>query len=221
VHIEIQRALEALNERDDTATRTAFPCRPSTPDQRRFDGAGDDREYSGHGFRARRQQQRQWPGKREHPLSNRHRRQHVIDEAAFLFRPMRQQGSNVRANTRGRGLQRRFLIRREVCCKNECASKQLVWSDVSWSLLLLRGRTHTPAEPASRRASRGVSATRALPDGGWCVAVFVIDARLRSCVDPERDNHKTWRTRHEGQDKSQGWRVYLEQMIHRRRTPAH
>ena len=32
--IEIQRAPEALDERDDTATGTAFPCQSGTPDQR-------------------------------------------------------------------------------------------------------------------------------------------------------------------------------------------
>jgi hypothetical protein len=56
MHIEIKRTPEALNQRDDPATGTAFPCLPGTPDQRRFDRAGDDRNDSGHRFRARRQQ---------------------------------------------------------------------------------------------------------------------------------------------------------------------
>jgi hypothetical protein len=45
---------------------------------------------------------------------------------------------------------------------------------------------------------------------GGCFAVFVIGAWTRA--DRKRGIHTTWRTRHEGQDESQGWRLQLEQI---------
>jgi len=46
--------------------------------------------------------------------------------------------------------------------------------------------------------------------GGW-VLRGAGDRRVDT-ADRERGIHTTWRTRHEGQDESQGWRLQLEQI---------
>jgi hypothetical protein len=79
MHVQVQRAAKALHQGDRTALPRA-PCKPGFADQESADRAVHDPQCLTHRGRIAGEQEAQRKGNTQHPLTHRHRGQHLIDQ---------------------------------------------------------------------------------------------------------------------------------------------